>query len=67
MGNINTPIDTPILYLHHNIKKDIMIDELKRIKDYENLTDGEATKIIDLLYQLSIIILKIYKDEFGGI
>jgi hypothetical protein len=44
-----------------------MIDELKRIKDYENLTDDESTKIIDSLYQLSIITLKIYKDEFGGI
>jgi hypothetical protein len=45
----------------------ITIEDLKRYSEFKQLTDDEANEIIESLYQLSIITLNIYKDEFRSI
>jgi hypothetical protein len=44
--------------------KKINTDDVRRCSEFSNLTEEDATEIVDSIYQLSIIILNIYKDEF---
>lgn len=37
--------------------------ELKEIKGYENITEEEATKIIDTVFMLSTMTYKSYKNK----
>jgi hypothetical protein len=47
--------------------KKINIDDIRRCPEFKKLKEEEAIEIIDSLYQLSIIALNIYKDEFRSI
>ncbi|MEI6347253.1 MAG: hypothetical protein WCP69_04815 [Bacteroidota bacterium] len=38
----------------------IKIEQLKKCKGFENISDEEANKLIDTLYQLSILTYSIY-------
>ena len=51
----------------NSVPKKISIDDIRRCPEFKNLTEEEATEIIDTIYQLSIITLNIYKDEFRSI
>jgi len=57
---------SPELWNNSKAKK-ITIDDLRRHTEFKHLTDEEANEIVESLYQLSIITLNIYKDEFSGI
>ena len=45
------------------IQKKITIDELRKFKDLENLSDEEAQEIIDSLEVMAIAIFSIYNSK----
>jgi hypothetical protein len=44
--------------------KSITINDIRNCPKYKNITDEEGVKILESLYQLSIIIFKMYENEF---
>ncbi len=54
-----------INHLNNSKMEDEMltIEELKQIDDFENISDAEAEKMIDLVYQFSMLAYKTYNSE----
>ena len=54
-----------INHLNNSKMEDEMltIEELKQIDGFENISDTEAEKMIDLVYQFSMLAWKVYNSE----
>ena len=48
---------------HEELK--LTYQELKEIEGYENITEEEATEIIDIVSMLSIMAFNVYKNKKG--
>jgi hypothetical protein len=60
-GAGNSIIDDLFFHYTNNlIPKKLNIQQLKDLKGFENISDDDASNIIDELYKLSIITYKIY-------
>lgn len=50
-------------FIEENAPKKITIEQLRRHKDYENITEDDANNIIESLYKLAVLSYIIYLEQ----